>query len=663
MRLLRVRDVPELAAGTFASCRLDYTHGPLWQDGVPAIVADADPASATQQTASAFFGDVGVTTGNTGGGGASWVAGSSSSILPFWLFGTAAMETGVPGDYVQWVTTALAIDIAYVAVAPGAIGHVSVDGQAMLAFNGAESGSHRIYLDGLSHTIRLTNVGDATLSQALLGTVADTSGTGLAASLGLCRNGQPTQALVWTVAAIDGADVGVYNQTLQPVPASAPTGTPSGTGGSIPAGNHTYEVTYVNPTGETAAGTASGTVTTTGSTSSVALASIPTGPAGTTARKVYRSDGGAYGLVLTIANNTATTGTDTAATLGAAPPSPGTAKTPVGVLADGSNSDQLIPGFTLALNTGTWGSTNVATVQTFAPTLALTTVTTYSALLTTGTYTGAILDSGRPDTEWPLLEYAAGPLPVSGIAISRGAGQTPTPDASWAWQTPTVATWDDPGGGNFQRVACGTPGLVGRYSQTVARFSNPAFQWASDIMVWYWQPTTDPTRNRYARSVYFGPKRTVPFVTMLCSVAAIQKQDALDFASGWTAPTATGRYLTALGQQVGVTRRAGESTASYQQRVLLAQQGRDNGGSQPWLEQFLSAAFGCDVAVSPLPRTTTGGMVFPFTFPGTFGQQASGYWRWQAVIPFDQLAVPPETVAAIVAEFRPLCSLVSVLYE
>src|SRR5262245_23902785 len=68
-----------------------------------------------------------------------------------------------------------------------------------------------------------------------------------------------------------------------------------------------------------------GTNTTGAWTTSVPLTAIPVGPTGTTARKLFRSSGGALGLFATIGNNSTTTYTDTGAGAGAAPPTINTA--------------------------------------------------------------------------------------------------------------------------------------------------------------------------------------------------------------------------------------------------------------------------------------------------------------------------------------------------
>jgi len=108
----------------------------------------------------------------------------------------------------------------------------------------------------------------------------------------------------------------------------APTAVLAGAGaGNVDNGVHRYLITFVSAIGETMSGSTSVAVTVVDKTTDgkVAVSKIPLGPAGTTARKVYRTAaaGSAYLLQSTIANNTATTLTDNVAdaSLGVAAPS------------------------------------------------------------------------------------------------------------------------------------------------------------------------------------------------------------------------------------------------------------------------------------------------------------------------------------------------------
>ena len=84
--------------------------------------------------------------------------------------------------------------------------------------------------------------------------------------------------------------------------------------GNVENGSYLYYVSFVSLLGESGIGPASGgvTVVDNGADGKVALSAIPTGPAGTTARKIYRSaDAGATKqLLTTVSGNVTTTYTD-----------------------------------------------------------------------------------------------------------------------------------------------------------------------------------------------------------------------------------------------------------------------------------------------------------------------------------------------------------------
>lgn len=87
-------------------------------------------------------------------------------------------------------------------------------------------------------------------------------------------------------------------------------------GGNIANGTYYYAVTALTPTGETIAGQVA-SVTVSGGPKAVALSTIPTGPAGTTARNIYRTKSGGlppnFFFVGTLFDNATTTFTDTLA--------------------------------------------------------------------------------------------------------------------------------------------------------------------------------------------------------------------------------------------------------------------------------------------------------------------------------------------------------------
>jgi hypothetical protein len=108
------------------------------------------------------------------------------------------------------------------------------------------------------------------------------------------------------------------------VPASAPTAAlvVDGTANRVPAGAHTYKITYLYYGSEESNGSAaSGVVTNDGTHTSNSLTSIPVGGYGVTARKVYRDNNDSnYVLIATISDNTTTTYTDVSASGGATLP-------------------------------------------------------------------------------------------------------------------------------------------------------------------------------------------------------------------------------------------------------------------------------------------------------------------------------------------------------
>lgn len=103
-------------------------------------------------------------------------------------------------------------------------------------------------------------------------------------------------------------------------PVSAPTFAADTAGGNVPAGGHTYKVTFLYyGLEESNGGPATGTHTVAGPNFTVNLTALPIGGYGVTARKIYRDNtDGVWLLVGTVNNNTATTFSDTAST-GTAP--------------------------------------------------------------------------------------------------------------------------------------------------------------------------------------------------------------------------------------------------------------------------------------------------------------------------------------------------------
>lgn len=99
-------------------------------------------------------------------------------------------------------------------------------------------------------------------------------------------------------------------------PLTAPTFAADTAGGAVPAGAHTYKVTFLyTDSEESNGGPASGVHTVANPNNTVNLTALPIGTYGVTARKIYRDNNdGNWLLVGTVSNNTATTFSDTLAT-------------------------------------------------------------------------------------------------------------------------------------------------------------------------------------------------------------------------------------------------------------------------------------------------------------------------------------------------------------
>jgi hypothetical protein len=183
------------------------------------------------------------------------------------------------------------------------------------------SGNQLVTLTGLpigpggttQRKIYRTSVGGAAGSEKLLATIADNTTVSYVDAV-------PDGSL--------GAVLPASNTAGIAPPGAAAVATAAGT--TLGVGAYRYQVTFVNAGGETTGGVEF-TITTTTSNTNVNLTSIPTGPTGTTQRKIYRTAvGGAAGtekLVTTIADNTTTTFTDNVAdaSLGVAIPTSNTA--------------------------------------------------------------------------------------------------------------------------------------------------------------------------------------------------------------------------------------------------------------------------------------------------------------------------------------------------
>lgn len=108
----------------------------------------------------------------------------------------------------------------------------------------------------------------------------------------------------------------IYDSNVATFPTAAAAATATAVAGAgVAAGAYKYQVTFVSTLGENLRGTEA-SVTTSGGNLQVNLTAIPTGPAGTTSRKIYRTlAAGATNsevLLATINDNTTTTYSDNA---------------------------------------------------------------------------------------------------------------------------------------------------------------------------------------------------------------------------------------------------------------------------------------------------------------------------------------------------------------
>lgn len=543
MRTLRLLDPAALGAGVFVGTRLDPLAGTLAAQGTPGLVADVDPASGV----TSFPNAVGALSGT-------WGQTTSTPLFPIPVGGSAGpVTTTADGSAWTLTTTAYAVDIAYAQTSKGAIGHVTVDGQARLSFDSSnpQTAVCRVYLDGQSHVVRVTYAGDAVTGTTLVASPTDSAGTpGLAAALTAVRTGGTVIGDIYTVAATGVAAVQVKNGA---------------------------------------------------------------------------------GAVL-------------------------------GTLGTGQTSDTLVPGVSLTLSAGAWDATSQANLVVSPPTLTLTGITTYANLATAARYTTPVFDSGVANTQWAFVELLQGPLATTPPTLTFGTGDTPTPDATWTWATLAPLAVPDVLGNPWQRVIYAGPATRGRYGQAVGTLSNQTRVVISDARLSWWQPETDPFLSRLPRAIYRGPV-ALAVLTALAALEAHLDEQADELLTGGAISSAAGKYLAAFGAELATPRLLGEPDANYRARLAVLVGGRNQGGSQPFLQTVLSGALGCPVRVSPRARTGTAFALGAKALGTTgLGKSLIGNWRWTVQVPVAQLRVPVETATAIVDQLRPLGSLVSIQY-
>ena len=137
-------------------------------------------------------------------------------------------------------------------------------------------------------------------------------------------------ALTASGESLPSAETSIAASTFTPITApTALTAAATGTAGNVTcnATGCNYKVTFTTANGETTGGTTSNTIVNVTS-KTVSLTAIPVGSTGTTSRKIYRStNGGAFLLCATIADNTTVILTDNTTTCSGAIPGANTART------------------------------------------------------------------------------------------------------------------------------------------------------------------------------------------------------------------------------------------------------------------------------------------------------------------------------------------------
>lgn len=346
--------------------------------------------------------------------------------------------------------------------------------------------------------------------------------------------------------------------------------------------------------------------------------------------------------------------------------------TSLGTIQAGQSKDGLVPGATVSLAApGGWDATSRAAFTATAPTLALGTVTGYTALTANAGYTSPVLDAGNLNEHWAFFECVQGPLGATAPTVQLGIGNSQQPDDTWTWSTLTPVVTPDPDGNPWQRVIYAGPPVVvpagqqairGRFAQFDGTLSDQQRSWVADLRLFHWLPENDPYRLRHPPQTYRGPN-VLALIQSLAALDALLRDHAQELALGQAMQTATGPYLAIYGQQFGLPRLPLESDNAYRARLQAILQGRGNGGSVPFLQKTLSGALGCPVQVRPAPRGSSSFILGQTALPAPLGTTAVGYWRYVVTIPLDQCALPPETATQVVQRFKPLGAIVTVQFS
>lgn len=197
----------------------------------------------------------------------------------------------------------------------GGVDYASLGGAAKDQYEAIFSDGVRHLLTVVGGTLKYSS-GDGQVNNVISGLTA-TVNNEFATTQDRVYFGNGVQKKVYDrVTSYGGVTYTFPTQTVKDMGCQTPASAPSVAvvaGGSVPVGTHKYKVTYVYyDSEESNGGLASAGATTSSGNQTVNLTSVPVGGYGVTQRKIYRDNNDdLYYLVGVIANNTATTFSDT----------------------------------------------------------------------------------------------------------------------------------------------------------------------------------------------------------------------------------------------------------------------------------------------------------------------------------------------------------------
>ncbi|MDB5182188.1 MAG: exported protein of unknown function, partial [Candidatus Saccharibacteria bacterium] len=335
---------------------------------------------------------------------------------------------------------------------------------------------------GQKVNINQSNLAIAGLSAP--GTPTFTAGSNSSGSL----SGSSSTTYYYKVSAVNGSgesagstEASFTGASFTPISApGAATAALNATAGNL-TGTYSYVVTFVTANGETTAGTASNSVT--ASAQTIDLSSIPLGPSGTTARKIYRTaaGGSTYMLNTTINDNTTTTLTADNVidgSLGATPPASNTARTNTNTLsvsftaATGATSYKVYRGTSsgaenvyFTTTTSPFSDTGAAGTAGTPLSLASNGTITTTGTINTNVFTGSALTFGSAAaatissaTNQNLTLQAAG---TGSLALLSGSGGISIGSTGSSTSSSTVRIADTTSGTGTQAVTIGSSANAG----------------------------------------------------------------------------------------------------------------------------------------------------------------------------------------------------------